>query len=581
VSAISSRVPESGASATLRDAFLSDEAIFCTVTYQSHTVFAKGSRGDWLQSGIVGQNFHQTILLSTNEASNDRYRNARDESISKGLVEMGRRKLDVPIDGEKEIVAVPRFSGWPGKNLSSETYLRLTVKGILVAEESLPSEQLEKTREVDARSKEQSRECNLYLRNLPLTVRIEDLVHFLENKFRVDILRACVSSVHTKADFSCAHIEFRNKENASEILQVAEGIGLLYGDRSIYVVPDQNVPNWAECIPTSLYESSNKYFKSIASQEASDAARADSKHEETQVAASEESKHEETLKTTDLLFGDNLALLYAQSQSFAGNSNLGRTIWNDINEPSKTLQALALSPTSPAQQTSAWNGAANAIDSADSETLQALALNTSAPAQECSAWNGAVTADSETLQTSTLSTPSPAREGFSDWSGIADAVDISDSETVPMVALSTLSLTQEEGRSAWKGVAGAVDIADSEIVPTVALSTPPPAQKECSGWKGTADVVADIADSETVSTVPLSTPSPAHDGYLSWNDTSDVVEQMDFDETVLALSIPSRKGFSALNGTEQSDSETAALTSPSPTENDGQPPSSEIADFLW
>jgi hypothetical protein len=120
----------------------SDDATLCSVLYQLRSGVAHGSSGDWLPAGIVGGKFKLRVSIP-GDPGKERYRNARDRAIDKGFKEMGRRKLNDQTT-DREIVVVPSFSPptalsslWPNGNLSTDPLLRLTGKGISLAEESL------------------------------------------------------------------------------------------------------------------------------------------------------------------------------------------------------------------------------------------------------------------------------------------------------------------------------------------------------------------------------------------------------------------------------------------------------------
>jgi hypothetical protein len=149
-----------------------DDAMFCSVLYQLRFGVAHGSTGDWLPQGNIGEKFKSMILIP-GKPDKKRYRNARDQAIDKGLVQMGWRKLNDQ-STEREIMVVPRSSPptacsslWPNGNLSIDSLLRLTKKGISLAEESLAH----KVSNVESKTPDDMKpsERNIHLSNLPIT----------------------------------------------------------------------------------------------------------------------------------------------------------------------------------------------------------------------------------------------------------------------------------------------------------------------------------------------------------------------------------------------------------------------------
>lgn len=310
----------------------SGDATFCSVLYQLRSGVAHGSSGDWLPAGIVGGKFKFAISIP-GDPGKERYRNARDQAIDKGLVQMGRRKLNDQ-STQREIVVVPRSSPptapsslWPNGNLSTDTLLRLTGKGIALAEESLPR----KISSVEPKTSDGVKvsERNVHLSNLPLNTRIQELVHFIEIKHNISIYRACTVKPHPKQTYTFAHIELQNKEDATKILEISrkvQGTGLAYGGRTIYAVPDRSLPDWAHWDHALLYER-NVGTQSNLSQEKNDTSTepataepttAESATAEPATADESDTENQETID----LFLEISATVQTQNESSEGTTEL-------------------------------------------------------------------------------------------------------------------------------------------------------------------------------------------------------------------------------------------------------------------
>jgi hypothetical protein len=323
-----------------------DRSLFCAVLYK---MCPPTNSATWHATGLVGTNFQKKLKCTTEEGK-DRFRNSRDEVITEGLVEMGRRKLE---SSSKDIVVAPYFSGNAvPKRLSSENYLRLTEKGTALGKEVIESYHLN----LNFAAPSKNLKTTVYISNLPRNVQVNALVEFIEQTFQLVVQRACVDPLCPAAKVASAHIEFQTEQEAKKIFELSKAqddAGLVYAGRALRTYPDRKSPNWSKCHPKALFRRKQREIvaeysnedrerkNDIAGQkdlvvdkvdlsitkEPTSTSICDTTADLTTVPSppkytapteiSEDTRTKlENLDTSDLLFGDNLTLLYAQTADY-------------------------------------------------------------------------------------------------------------------------------------------------------------------------------------------------------------------------------------------------------------------------
>jgi hypothetical protein len=157
------------------------------------------SHQQWKNAANIAAEF-QKLLKRPSEERKDTYKKALHTVISEGLVELGRRVLS---SKTREVTLSPYFTG-PGRpppNLSAETYLQLTTKGVNMAE-SAPGLKRQNVAPSINTSK------NMFIQNLPRSANIHDFVKYLERTYAINIRLVCFARLHPSAKCAAAHVEF-------------------------------------------------------------------------------------------------------------------------------------------------------------------------------------------------------------------------------------------------------------------------------------------------------------------------------------------------------------------------------------
>ncbi|CAB9506710.1 Pfam:DUF88 [Seminavis robusta] len=286
-----------------------DEALLCRVLYEQ-CVNSNGFDSEnpdysqWKAMGSAGSDFQGLFLkrFSSDEAK-QRFKTTRENGIAEGLVEMGRRDLRSPT---KEVVLVPFYSygqGSSNTSLSLDSYLRLTMKGIWEAEK-VPM--LKKAQQRPSASKSKN---NAFLTNLPRSLEIQELVDYLEHTYKITIKRAAVDPVHPMAKTASAHVEFQTDKDLATIASVDRDRRLVYAGKALRLVSDRKIPNWATVDPRFFYE--RKDVKNPEEEE-NNAQKKYAVNDSIFTGTDASTDLNTTFDTSNMLFGDNLSLLYPQ-----------------------------------------------------------------------------------------------------------------------------------------------------------------------------------------------------------------------------------------------------------------------------
>jgi NYN domain len=287
-----------------------DELLLCRVLYEQCNASSDTDLSRWKATGSVGSDFQKIlqyhVLKGTSGEVKQRFKVARENGISQGLVEMGRRDLRSPT---KEVVLVPFYSYGSGStltNLSAESYLRLTMKGILEGEK-VPSLTKSKTK----------MNKNVVLTNLPPNTEILDLVKYLEHSFNITIRRASVDARHSMAKVASAHIEFQTGKDYAILASAKRGKRLVYGGMAVRLQPDRSIPNWTSLDARYYYErqvmNDDEALRKEGNKDTVNSSM------DTARISEDSSETDANFETTNLLFGDNLAMLYAQGAPRGSN----------------------------------------------------------------------------------------------------------------------------------------------------------------------------------------------------------------------------------------------------------------------
>lgn len=312
-----------------------DVTIFCRVLYEMRSSMIGDCSSEssicvqWKHSGTVGESFQSTIKGTTADPK-ERFREARAQVIKDGLVEFGRRDLKA---SDFQVVVAP-FFGTFVPNLSKESYLRLTMKGKLVAEkDGTPSLGLKKAQGSQGSQASSGSNPNIYISNVPVNANIRDLVDFVEQTYKVTIHRACLSVV--RALYSSVHIELGSMGDYNAIMSGENS--LVYAGRFLRLYKDRNIPDFSKFQAERLYDIADgcttteeetavsadiaAVYEGVDNEQGTSKDDYDAENKDEMESEARDEIYDstlssppkvETLATTDLLYGDNLALLYAQ-----------------------------------------------------------------------------------------------------------------------------------------------------------------------------------------------------------------------------------------------------------------------------
>ena len=288
-------------------------SLFCRVIYERCGLTAISEPGiatpqqQWTHTANVAEEFQKQLKLITSEETKDAYKTTRHTAITTNLVEMGRRVLT---SQSREIKLVPYFSGGrPAPNLSIETYFRLTTTGMDRAT-SVPS----LTGELTARPRASK---NMFLQNLPKSTDIQDFVTYLESTYQVSLRLACLANISPFVTSASVHLEFKKAEDYNQISKICKDQGLIYGGRALTMKVDKFIPTWSKCKPHLLYEKLSENGDE-EEEKVSESKETDSKVSDANLGDAPQSE-EKRFDSTNLLYGDNLALLYAQGAKMTGS----------------------------------------------------------------------------------------------------------------------------------------------------------------------------------------------------------------------------------------------------------------------
>ena len=212
---------------------------------------------EWVDFGSVASHLQQIVSKSDNTSTSENVKeitkDIRKQAESKGFVQVGRRIINTgnsnkdrnSPSSKRKIVASfknPKFS------YSTEVYIRLLPAGMTALMEqeqrkgssSSPSSSSSPNKTATGSPIFSKKSCCVYFRQLPLNIRVIDLVQFVEETYSVTVLRALLESPGQNAR-SC-HVEFTHPDHATLMLQKAKktggGEGMIFQGRYIGVVPN-------------------------------------------------------------------------------------------------------------------------------------------------------------------------------------------------------------------------------------------------------------------------------------------------------------------------------------------------------
>ena len=293
-----------------------DECLLCSVIYDQCISTSSGLENanfsQWKAMRSIGsdvQSYFRKFSKGSSDEIKHRFKVAREISISQGLVEMGRRDLRSPT---KDIILVPFHSFGQGStcmNLSQDTYLRLTGKGIQEAALSSLKGSLGLSKSKVHKSK------NVFLSNLPASTEIRDLVKYLEHTYNVTIRRASFVPRQKAEKCAFAHVEFQTDKDHAVLASVARNRSLLYGGMAVCLRTDRSIPDWKALNTRYIYERKviecDEDLLKVADNDRDGTVN---NSMDTAGITDDSSDADAIFETTNILFGDKLAMLYAQGQ---------------------------------------------------------------------------------------------------------------------------------------------------------------------------------------------------------------------------------------------------------------------------
>lgn len=219
----------------------------------------------WVPNSQLGTSIQQALVkrqalkCTVTDLKTRRTQAIRDKAIFDGCIAVGRRRLDE----SKGMVGVAWHKArGMREDLSTECFLRLTAKGVLLVESSFQARNLDKLlapelvnldnggngdstesqppNEVCPNNSEGS--SFVFLKNLPQPTNAKDIAGFLEQKFGARVQRAVV--VQNEGDdviapSSNAHIVFCDARGGAEVIVCAATNGLVLDDNVVKAMVDK------------------------------------------------------------------------------------------------------------------------------------------------------------------------------------------------------------------------------------------------------------------------------------------------------------------------------------------------------
>ena len=240
------------------DADRSLNITFCTALCIAQKYFSRAQSTSykqcWVPHSQCGQSFSSINKYQhlTKEERKDILKRARDQSIFQGYVQVTRRKLS----DNQEYVYIST-SWWLSNqgsrdDLTREFFLRLTPTGrSLLSQEPIPK--MRQTRDKGtARSKQLTSYHNnatswVYLKKLPSSIQIMDLVRFLDEEIKAPV-NCVIFEDQPYVKWCSAHVQFSSIKDASRVKASSkknEGSGLIYCGRAIQAIVDTMIPSGA------------------------------------------------------------------------------------------------------------------------------------------------------------------------------------------------------------------------------------------------------------------------------------------------------------------------------------------------
>ncbi|CAB9499179.1 Pfam:DUF88 [Seminavis robusta] len=197
----------------------------------------------WAKASVVSSRFQRYLILG---AADDFPARSRDDALRQGLIECGRS-----VHHQQRLAGFAHVSQSqlvPTEN-QEHICLRLTPKGTqllmtrqapVLLDNTLPSLQKCKTQ-------------HLYIKSLPVSTTVRELVHFLKTEHSLTIKKACIDPTKPGYTYCTAHVEFATSRDSDKVLEMCTGNRLRLENRPLAASVDKFIPDWDAYCPTRIY----------------------------------------------------------------------------------------------------------------------------------------------------------------------------------------------------------------------------------------------------------------------------------------------------------------------------------------
>ena len=231
---------------------LEDAKILCRAVSQW---IAKGesTEAGWLLACKVGTDFRRGIedTGTTNGLDvKERYKQARLFAVKNGWLLRGRRMLR-GIEKGQIIIAPSDGSDKDRTQYSLDEFLRVTFQGKI--EMGSPDD-----RNMPGNNKKAlSSQCGLFVKNVPRSAHIKDLVRFLESEYGCIIVRGNTEKGIPGSPFHFARIQVKDLNDAKKLVALSKAGRLMMKDRDLYISYDTSKEPYSGD-PNFYYERANE-----------------------------------------------------------------------------------------------------------------------------------------------------------------------------------------------------------------------------------------------------------------------------------------------------------------------------------
>jgi hypothetical protein len=198
-----------------------------------------GAPYSWVEGGKVGKTFREKPGVSIDtDMAKARFGKATRFALDVGWVSRGWRILNgSDSTGAKVIMMAENV---PARALRGESYLRLTKEGASVVKAKPEREDL--------------RSRSLFIKNVPRSVSVEDLVRYLQVNHGCRIVVAIGKEIHPgKGAFWFIRVQVESESEARTLLHLSKQSKLFLQGRQLEVTHDKHLPTAQDLMSDSIY----------------------------------------------------------------------------------------------------------------------------------------------------------------------------------------------------------------------------------------------------------------------------------------------------------------------------------------